>query len=133
MDRRMFVAGSASTIATILAGCSGGGNSSGPKGAVRQYLTAFGNENVEKVNSVLHPDGPASSRGGLSESYYDEFDTFKTNIESLTVAEEDETRAIVEAEYTITRGSDGDSRTSPYSQNIVLEKHDGNWRIYSFQ
>lgn len=133
MYRRMFVAGSAGTIATIFAGCIWGGNSDGPKSIVRQYLTAFGNENVDKVNSVLHPDGPASSRGGLSESYYDDFDTFETNIESLTVAEEDETRAPVEAEYTITRGSDGDSRTSSYSQNVVLEKYEGDWRLYSFQ
>lgn len=55
MERRQFIAGTATAITVTLAGCES--RASGPEDVAKAYLNAWINGNVEKQNKLSHDDG----------------------------------------------------------------------------
>jgi hypothetical protein len=54
LNRRELIASIGTVGAMTIAGCSG--SSSGPERAVKQYFTAYKENDAEKANEVLHPE-----------------------------------------------------------------------------
>lgn len=123
LSRRQVVAAGAG-IAVLGGGAfllTGGG----PKPTAREFLNALDEGNAEKANSLIHPDSPMGDVSKLGLALVEEINY---EIQSLSVEENTGDEAVVEAELELSKN--GRSETS--TTMIVLRKHDGEWKVYSF-
>ena len=104
----MLLAGcSESRSETPSDGSSGGTPGRSPVETVRQFNTAIRNENIDRADSLIHPDSRIEAEG----------------VDKLS----DPTLSLVgksEAEATV------DVTTDSVSVHVILRKHDGEWLVY---
>lgn len=119
-SRREVLRGLATAgTATLLAGCSGLGNETpgdgtsgetsgrGPVETVRQFNTAIRKGNIDRANSLIHPDSSIEAEG-----------VDKLSDPTLSLVSKSETESTV------------DVTTDSISVHIILRKHDGEWMVY---
>ncbi|MFB6121747.1 MAG: hypothetical protein ABEJ68_11610 [Halobacteriaceae archaeon] len=105
--------------ATVLAGCSSGGDSGsasptsaagperGPVETFRQFNTALKNGNEQKAKTYLHPD-------------------WNTPVEDMDSAADPSVRLLEQSDTEATVEVDSEQVTV----HIIMRVHDGEWKIY---
>jgi len=122
MRRRQFIAGVATATTVGLAGCGGGGG--GPAGVVNQFVSALNNGNIEKANSLYHPD---SSAAQIPSSMGEQMSEFTFSVQNTEVVEESDGQATVEADIKVEMMGESQTSTSTFE----LRTYEGEWRIWS--
>ncbi|MFB6074689.1 MAG: zinc-ribbon domain-containing protein [Haloarculaceae archaeon] len=127
VSRRALLAG-AGGGAVILAGGGYlaytqflGGAGDGPKGTIRRFFSALDDGDVQRANSLIHPDSPVGDVGSQTAS---QFASADISIEDLTLVSESGDRATVRIQLSF--GNLG-SRSLTYN----LRRYQGEWRLYS--
>ena len=128
MQRRTFLAASVSVpLAGFLAGCSSSGGDD-PEGVVEAFYDAFGDGDVDELNSLIHPDSPD---GFIEDEEAAEFEAqteeIDFSIESTELVEEGDDEAVVELTVEI---DDSQYGTQTVDGHAYLRTDGGDWKIY---
>lgn len=132
MQRREYLAGVVAAGSIAIAGCSSGGG--GPKGVIKDYVSATDSGDNEKLDELVHQESPQrpiqdlgeqvsqvdvsvsniqSSDGdiGYSADEYDTVDEFQAFTADISISGEvlgEEVDQTEEGTFTVAKNSDGD-------------------------
>ena len=112
-SRRQFITGIATTSTVAIAGCNGVTGRS-PEQTAEQYYTAVKNQNIEKLNELVHPKA----------TYYP---INERHLDNLGSGEIDSVESInkISSEELAERNSQGERTLQDYKQAIKAEANVG--------
>ncbi|WP_424018978.1 hypothetical protein ACOZ4N_05775 [Halorientalis pallida] len=134
--RRLLAAGG---LAVALAGCvtdpegstdtpEADADTGDPEAVVERFFTALDDEDIERVNSLIHEDAPTD---GIGEAVQEELRYVTFSIQGIETREETDERATVHVVYELTDEERG--RTVDKEGTVELRTGDDGWRIVGIE